>query len=228
MSTDRGCAWSVTINNPTDADEECINLARQKNWKVEGQKERGAEGTVHYQLMVKTPQVRFSQVKKQFPRAHIELARNVAALSTYVAKQETRIGQLLSTSDKYPSISKFWELIAQKLILEFEGPIDDMPTCKLFTNCKDTYKMAELDRYTGELIMEGYFVESHAANPAVRFQWKTYTYPLMYRSQISMQQSQTARQTDTALEMTENDLQIESNNVQIPEVSCSTGPTPSV
>lgn len=47
-STDRATAWSVTINNPNESDEEAINLARQKGWTVQGQKEVGDEGTPHY------------------------------------------------------------------------------------------------------------------------------------------------------------------------------------
>ena len=69
-STKRSTCWSVTINNPTADDEECIALARQVNWTVEGQLEKGVEGTLHCQLMVKTPQVRFSALKKMFPSAY--------------------------------------------------------------------------------------------------------------------------------------------------------------
>lgn len=36
MTTLRASCWSLTINNPTAADEEQINLARQRGWKVEG------------------------------------------------------------------------------------------------------------------------------------------------------------------------------------------------
>lgn len=78
--TDRATAWSLTINNPTEADEENIQHARQKGWKVIGQLEQGENGTKHYQLLVKTPRIRFGGVKKEFPRAHVEVARNVAAL----------------------------------------------------------------------------------------------------------------------------------------------------
>lgn len=55
MTTTRGTNWSVTINNPTPKDDEEIALVRQKGWSVEGQKEKGSEGTEHYQLFVKTP-----------------------------------------------------------------------------------------------------------------------------------------------------------------------------
>lgn len=102
--SERATNWSVTINNPIKADEENINLARQKGWMVEGQLEKGDNGTPHYQLIVKTPQMRFSALKKAFPRAHIEVAKNVKALETYVKKDETRIGQLPDASEFYPSL----------------------------------------------------------------------------------------------------------------------------
>lgn len=111
----RSTYWSVTINNPTSGDEENINQARQRGWKVEGQQETGEEGTRHYQLSVKTPQVRFSALKKQFLRAHIEIARNPIALQQYVQKEETRTGQLPIQSDRYPSLVKLWQLILDKL-----------------------------------------------------------------------------------------------------------------
>ena len=89
MSQQRASVWSVTINNPTQTDEYNISEARQKGWKVEGQLERGEQGTEHYQLILRTPQVRFSAVKQVFPRAHIEVARNVGALTAYVHKEDT-------------------------------------------------------------------------------------------------------------------------------------------
>lgn len=79
--SDRSRYWSLTINNPTQEDEEAIALARQRGWKVEGQKEVGKEGTPHYQLCLDcSQQQRFSAVKKAFPRAHIEAAKSVVAL----------------------------------------------------------------------------------------------------------------------------------------------------
>lgn len=68
--------------------------ARLSGWGIEGQIERGEQGTEHYQLMVKTPQVRFTAVKKMFPTAHIELARNRAALQQYVHKEDTRVEEV--------------------------------------------------------------------------------------------------------------------------------------
>lgn len=94
---ERGTCWSVTCNlaNVTkDRVEDCMQNARLSGWGIEGQIERGEQGTEHYQLMVKTPQVRFSAVKKMFPTAHIELARNRAALKAYVHKEETRVEEV--------------------------------------------------------------------------------------------------------------------------------------
>jgi len=92
-STQRSTAWSITINNPSTSDLESWQNATAIPWVVEakGQVEQGLEGTPHIQGFLKTQQVRFSQVKKAFPRAHIEVARNPVALAQYVVKEETRL-----------------------------------------------------------------------------------------------------------------------------------------
>jgi len=183
--TDRATAWSLTINNPTPSDEEGIALARQRGWKVEGQLEKGQEGTVHYQLLVKTPQVRFAAVKKAFPRAHIEVARNVQALQQYVTKQDTRQSQLPTTQEKYPSLSRYWELVTQWINDKYPYIMcDDQPIT-----------LSLLDKATYALIYTGYHVESIATNPSTRSAWKLYGEAIMMRAI-----TQTARQTDTRSE----------------------------
>ena len=87
----RGTCWSVTINNPTEED---LKFQFPPGWKMEGQIELGKEGTQHYQGMLKTPQVRFSAVKKYLSRAHIEIARNATALAAYVHKEDTRVAEV--------------------------------------------------------------------------------------------------------------------------------------
>lgn len=87
----RATCWSITINNPTEEDKS-PNLPA--GWKFTGQLERGEEGTEHIQAMLTTPQVRFSAVKRHFPRAHIEAARDRNALQAYVHKPESRVGTL--------------------------------------------------------------------------------------------------------------------------------------
>ena len=90
-SQDRGTCWSITINNPTEED---LKFQFPPGWKMEGQIELGNEGTQHYQGMLKTPQVRFSAIKKYIPRAHIEKARSAAALEAYVHKTDTRVAEV--------------------------------------------------------------------------------------------------------------------------------------
>lgn len=188
MTTQRATYWSVTINNPTPADEEAINIARQKGWKVEGQLEKGDGGTLHYQLAVSTPQVRFSALKKAFPRAHIEVARNHSALSQYVVKEDTRQASLLTTQEMYPSLSKYWTLLTVRYTALNRSHridnLDDLPT-----------GLPMLDEFTELLILDGYNVESIAVNPQVRASWKRFAWSIMYRANRSLETE--ARQTDS-------------------------------
>lgn len=184
-STDRATCWSLTINNPTPSDEEQIAQARQRGWKVDGQLEKGDSGTYHYQLVLRTPQVRFSQVKKAFPRGHIEAARNPDALAQYVAKSETRAGDLPESSELYPSLSKVWDLIFAEIQKEFADP----------ANAPDRYySLQAFDRYMGRLIIYGYHVETMAVNPQIRSAFLKFGQPLMIRSKVSIDR-QTGRQT---------------------------------
>lgn len=173
--TQRASVWSVTINNPISADEENIALVRQKGWKVEGQKEKGESGTEHYQLLVKTPQVRFSALKKAFPRAHIEVARNVKALEQYVQKEETRVGGLQVESDKYPSLSKLWQMYA--IYIEENRLFFPM------LSWSGDEHLEQFDLFINELIFKGYHVETMAVNPSTRSCVKKFGYPILLRAQ---------------------------------------------
>lgn len=110
-TTTRGTVWSITINNPTEDDLNSSILP--PGWSLEGQKEVGAEGTIHYQGMLKTPQVRFSQIKKILPRAHIELAKNKTALAKYVHKEETRIEEVPTMRSSIPTLFEYQHTVAQ-------------------------------------------------------------------------------------------------------------------
>lgn len=209
MSTQRHSNWSITINNPTPADEEDIARARQKGWKVDGQLEKGENGTPHYQLMVSSGQVRFSAVKKAFPRAHIEPARNVSALHQYVHKEDTKLADLASSSDKYPSLSKFWHLIyqamAEKKWLDFPEydswywrnlpfqyqRLQPPPQLK---PSSDEIAMGLFDIVFGELLEKGYHIESFYSPPNISI-FKKFHFQLLRRSydEIILQ---TARQPD--------------------------------
>lgn len=194
MSKDRATCWSVTVNNPTPQDEENIALARQKGWKVDGQLEKGQQGTLHYQLMVRTPQVRFSAVKKAFPRAHIEIARNPSALATYVEKSDTAVAPLSSQSWRYPSISKYWELIWSE-IEEDPALLNNVSkTGIIYKDCQ----VSTLITASAKLIRKGYFVEHLACNPLIIAQWKNFHYAI--RDRISSHPP-VDRQTDSREEL---------------------------
>lgn len=208
-STQRATCWSVTINNPEQSDEEAIALARQKGWKVVGQKECGAEGTEHYQLMVRTPQVRFSAVKRQFPRSHIEVARNPQALETYVTKEDTRVAGLPSNQDRYPSFTKFIDLVYEYYTALGKDGFDYVllsdGVCRFYRDEEErrwtTEPLLMLDRATRHLISQGYYVEQIAGNPAIRSQWKLFWREMMLRSFLmklkdDIETQQDANETD--------------------------------
>jgi len=128
---ERATKWSVTINLKNavsrETAEHWIATARQNGWSVLGQIERGEEGTQHFQLAVATPQIRFSAIKKVFPGAHIEVAKDWTALLKYVYKKETREEKLVE--NKFISFQivrdKFAEFILTTTHAEQQFPLTD-------------------------------------------------------------------------------------------------------
>lgn len=181
--SDRATCWSVTINNPISADDENISLAKQRSgWKVDGQLEQGENGTKHYQLMVKTPQVRFATIKKAFPRAHIEPARNAKALAEYVHKDDTRVGSIPS-NDKYPSLTALWELFDEYLRTEQEAVPTGEGALVLF------------DQFISTYIELGYHIETMGVNPQIRSSVKKYLPSIIFRTR-KIRRQKTDRQTE--------------------------------
>lgn len=192
--TARATAWSITINNPSPDDEEDIARARQKGWKVEGQLERGDEGTPHYQLLVKTPQVRFSAIKATFSRGHIEVCRNIQALQQYVHKEDTKEAELPSTNKLYPSLTRLWEMW-DTFNRSLNIHPNDMSTVKDLE--------ANFERFVHYTIREGYYVESIASNPATISMVRKYGFSILEREAIKfhtknddMMRRQLDRQTE--------------------------------
>lgn len=235
-STQRSTCWSVTINNPTADDEECIALARQLSWQVEGQLEKGKEGTPHYQLMVKTPQVRFSALKKVFPRAHIEVAREPAALRQYVAKEDTRAGALPESQAMYPSLSKFWQLIVDE-INDYNAHIipqwmwdADRPVVgrgRITVTGADNfmeewcgYPLPKPDelywQMVGRLIEKGYHVETIAVNPQTLTCWKRLHMAIIIRVLLAEKKAALEAEDSVSVPMVNAD--------QTPPRSSSTSP----
>jgi len=112
-----GC-WSLTINNPT-TEELCFDRVKANGWFLKGQLERGKEGTEHYQGCLITPQKpAFSTVKKVFPRAHIEVARQRDQLMKYVEKTDTRIAEVPTVGSVIPTLWEYQPQVAQELDAE--------------------------------------------------------------------------------------------------------------
>ena len=188
--------WSGTQFNLT-AFEGQQNEAARLGWTCLGQKEDCPKtGKPHYQFAVKTPQVRMSQVRKVFQGAHIEEARNKAALEQYVNKEATRSGDLPKVSNLYPTLDQYWTLVYETLIMgstdkEYRVvPADDARWYRE-TRSKDQI-LAALDYATAELIENGYRVETHAVNPQVRSAFAKFSTSLFKRAYADRQ---TDRQT---------------------------------
>jgi len=189
MEVSRGSCWSLTINNPTQED---MNVKLPAGWKLQGQMELGKEGTEHFQAMLSTPQVRFSAVKRIFTRAHIEKAKNPAALKAYVHKDETRIAEVQSRQTQ--NIFEAQDLIADAWDWDvFNTRIKDIELVKgdEIANAALRY----VDHLVGLQIDDGAVgLEFTAVNPMWRSSWKTFWKNILRRRQ-------TDRQTDTAVKI---------------------------
>lgn len=149
---------------------------------MQGQIEKGKEGTVHYQGMLTTPQVRFSQVKKVIPRAHIELAKNKSALQNYVSKEDTRIASVENISNNIPTLFDYQHQIASRWddteFNEFSKQHSDEFLAKHGIGeiaLRYVDKLVEQDIEDG---MNG--IEYIAINPMWRSAWKKF-----YKSMVS-------------------------------------------
>lgn len=176
----RAVCWSITINNPSQEDFDQVKNTAGHHWfkKFEGQIEKGdTEGTPHIQGMLRTTSVKWSVIKKAFPRAHIEPAKNATALAKYVHKDDTRVSELpetqcatVSTLNNY--ITKVWDSYESwyknaKALSEEQG---------------EQMGLWTLDRIVRRIMMDGYYgIEYIGANPSVRATWRKYFLTIMYR-----------------------------------------------
>lgn len=179
MEQNRATCWSITINNPLESD---YMVQKPPGWELVGQLERGEQGTLHYQGMLKTPQVRFSAVKKIFPKAHIEVAKNKLALEKYVTKSETRVATVDTSSVNIPSLFDYQHTIASKWDEDdwksFQSDYTDEQLTKLGIG---EIALLYVDKLVAEDIENGQLgVEYIAVNPMWRSAWKRF-----WRSMIS-------------------------------------------
>lgn len=175
--TERATCWSITINNPTEQD---LNVNLPAGWSMTGQIEKGEEGTTHYQGMLKTSQVRFTAVKKIFPRAHIEVARNRKALEKYVHKDETRIATVQDNKSAQVTLFDYQHTVASRwddnvFYQKVQSQRDFEDEKKEKRKTEDEIAMDYLDEMVAEDIENGVIgVEYIAINPMWRSAWKKF------------------------------------------------------
>jgi len=182
-TSDKGVCWSITINNPSPQDLDEWERLRALPWvrSTSGQMEEGEQGTQHLQGMVRTHSVRFSQVKKALPRAHIEKARSEAALAKYVVKEDTRLSALPATKvatvmdvqrDLYSTTCLFLRIIPiETTSTQLEEAIEEAETQTRLQQGRNYTPFAKrmFDRAVSSLIRRGYYgVEFVCANNQVR------------------------------------------------------------
>lgn len=209
-STIRATSWSVTLNMKNikqDTADFCIAQARQKGWKVMGQKEKGKEGTEHYQLLVRTPHIRFSAVKKVFPTAHIEPARNTKALEQYVKKSDTRVGNLPEEDSSFVTTARLWDMIYELYNVPhaygWDKTVEEVVLFREHDHMKLVREPLEFfDKCISHFIRRGINVDMLAINPGVRAFWKKFYPDILFRSRA------TSRQTDRRDELDSQSVNI--------------------
>lgn len=194
--------WSLTINNPTAADEALVKDApNQYKWVKEiiGQKEVGENGTEHYQLYLRTDKVRFSQVKSVFTRAHIESGRNPAALKNYVQKDDTAVAgtrtavrQAMPTDiygyilQAYVHSPNYWQTVNYPKEFKTLEDVAYAHQCWIqyetsFDYFGDSFPMRLLKEASNAMVRDGWYVEHIASNPAFKIAFKEHLHSIMYR-----------------------------------------------
>lgn len=186
-SSQRSTCWSITINNPVPSDLP-VKEALPAKWSYEGQLEEGKEGTTHYQGMLLTPQVRFSQVKKIFPRAHIEVAKNKTALQKYVHKEDTRLVEIPTVSSSVPTLFDYQSTVAGSWVPEkFDEWVKKLPN-----EPEGEVALMYVDSLVSEDIKKGVRgIEFIAINPMWRSSWKKFYRSIIFRHQNIKDATQT-------------------------------------
>lgn len=95
MDTDKARSWLGTLNNPDDIDPQTFLAdwnSKHKAAYVNGQVEKGEEGTLHIQYFInfRNP-VRLASLKKVCRRSHFTKVIRDNGASGYCLKEETRV-----------------------------------------------------------------------------------------------------------------------------------------
>lgn len=207
--TQRATCWSITINNPVDSDYPAADTL-PPGWSYEGQIEQGEQGTTHYQGMLKTPQVRFSQVKKYFPRAHIEVAKNVVALKKYVHKTDTRLEEVPTVRSTTPTMWDYQDVIAR-----LWDPEEFEKICEQDTEAYDKgdSPLVYVDRLISREIRKGVKgIEYIAVNPLWRSAWKKFYKDIIFRALFIEDASDNSQKNSQINAKEESDEEINKSN----------------
>jgi len=201
----RATCWSLTINmgaTKMETIEEWIHSARARGWRITGQVEKApTTGTLHYQLMLQTPQTRFAAIKRAFPTAHIEIAKRKIALSQYVVKEDTRVADLPQEDEKYPTAAKFWVLVYKHHQTGNTSGWDesDEDAVRFYDDNRqkelEANPLAFLDLTAADLIRRGYVIDHLITNPAIRSFWNKFHSEVLFRTRA------VDRQTDRQKEL---------------------------
>jgi len=179
VTMEKATLWSIT-----DFNEEYKTAVLPSGWKLEGQLEKCPDtGKEHYQGALKTPQCRFSAIKKIFPKAHIEICRDRNKLLNYVHKTETRIQEVETKVSEIPTVWDYSRSIAEKWnesdFKEFLKNISDEDISK---TSMGEIALRYVDTIVSQDIKNGMRgVEFIAINPMFRSAWKKFYRALVYR-----------------------------------------------
>lgn len=92
ISAKKSRHWFLTKNNPAESLEEFTDFAKQGATYIRAQVEKGASGTVHFQVCLGFKnQLHFLSMQKKFPGCHIMVTRNPGAAYDYCGKEDSRI-----------------------------------------------------------------------------------------------------------------------------------------
>lgn len=207
---ERATCWSLTINNPVESDFEAVKRVENvRGWSIVGQEECGTkDGTPHLQLCLKTDYTRGSAVKKHFPRAHIEKARNKEALLDYVQKPETAKGEVMIIENKWISFKDVRTLFFKHIAsTTHANDVYDIPETLDFTA-----KMRKWDDYICTQIAEGIECGDIGVNPSYRSQVGKYWDGFLEH----IRRQQTDRQTEETSVSSINIPTIHASYEQVP------------